>query len=81
MKELRNKSKYKVCIYSIITNNEVEKIVENHEMKPNINHYANYFAPKLSTTYAIHFYKLNEDNHYKLYESWFKCKRGWKRVL
>ena len=81
MKELKEKSPYKVCIYSIVDEGNVEKICENRGQKPNINDYQNYFAPKLSTTYAIHFYKLNEDNHYKLFESWFKGKRGWKRVL
>ena len=77
----KQKSKYKVNIYSIVQGDMVEKKVENLEEKPNINDYQNYFAPKLSTTYSIQFFVLNEDNHYKLFESWFRCRRGWKRVV
>ena len=76
----KEKSKYKVNIYSIVQNNMVEKKVDLHESKPHINDYVNYFAPKMSNCYAIHFFELEDGKHYKLIESWIRTKRGWKQL-
>ncbi len=74
------KSKYKVIIYMIDDNAIVYKFIEQNENKPHINDYVNYFAPKLSKCYSIQFFELQEDNHYKMIESWIKTRKGWKKI-
>ena len=77
---MKIKSKYKVKLYKM----EEGKVItegEHFEEKPHINDYVNIFAPKLSTYYSIQFYELKENNCYRTIESWFRTKRGWRRVI
>ena len=74
------KAPYKVAKYFINASNEVIRVNECLEVKPKINDFVNDFAPKLSTCYSIQMFELQDNNHYKMIESWFKTKRGWKRV-
>ena len=74
------KEKYKVHIYTIEENGEVCRTSIPKYEKPHINDYVKYFAPKLSTCYSIQFFELQEDNSYKMIESWIKSKRGWKKI-
>lgn len=78
---MKEKAKYKTNIYYIDNDGYVIKKVELNEERPHINDYVNYFAPKLSTCYSIQMFELQQTNHYKLIESWFKGKRGWKQVI
>ena len=74
------KSKYKVKKYKI---DDEMVIVETEclEDQPHINDYANVFAPKLSTYYSIQFYELKDNKTYKIIESWYRTKRGWKKLI
>ena len=74
----RIKPKYKVDKYF-----RHEKFVikenEGFEERPNINKFVNLFAPKLSACYSIQIMELQESGKYKIVESWYKTKKGWKQ--
>ena len=74
------KSKYKVKLYKMENGNVIIESIKLED-RPKINDYVNIFAPKLSTYYSIQFYELQDSNCYKMIESWYRTKRGWKRVI
>lgn len=74
------KSKYKVKLYKMDNGNVIIESIKLEDV-PKINDYVNIFAPKLSTYYSIQFYELQDSNCYKTLESWYRTKRGWKRVI